>query len=204
MNTRIEKETKMIKAFKIVAMSIVFVLGASLSMSLAGNVANKRHAFCGSVVGEARMQAVVQAVNYATREVTVRNSKGKLTTVVAGPMVRNFNQIKKDDKVLVQFRERVTILDVSGSKAVPSRNEVVDVAGAPLGQKPAGTIVKTSEVIADVVAINHKARTITLKGPKRTVIVLVDKKVKNFDRIRSGDKIFLRFTKAVAISVIAQ
>jgi hypothetical protein len=194
----------MVKAFKIVAMSMVFALCLGWSMSLAGDATNRPHVFGGSVVGEARMQAVVEAVNYTTREVTVRDRDGKLTTAVAGPMVRNFNQIRKGDKVSLQYQERVTILAVSGSKAVPSRTEAVDVAGAPLGQKPAGTIVKTSEVIADVVGINHRDRTLTLKGPQRTVIVLVDKKVKNFDRIKPGDKIYLRFTKALAISVTAQ
>ena len=194
----------MVKALKIVAMSMILGLCASWSMSLAGDAANKPHVFGGSVVGEARMQAVVEAVNYTTREVTVRNRDGKLTTAVAGPMVRNFNQIRKNDKVSLQYQERVTILTFSGSKAVPSRTEAVDVAGAPLGQKPAGTIVKTSEVIADVVGINHKDRTLTVKEPERTAIVLVDEKVKDFDRIKPGDEIYLRFTKALAISVTAQ
>jgi len=58
--------------------------------------------------------------------------------------------------------------------------------------------------MADVVDINHQDRTLTVKGPERTVIVLVDEKVKNFDRIKPGDKINLRFNKALAISVTAQ
>ena len=194
----------MVKAFKIVAMLMLFALCLCWSMSLAGDAPNKPHVFGGSVVGEARMQAVVQAVNYTTREVTVRDRDGELTTAVAGPMVRNLNQIRKGDKVSLQYQERVTILAVSGFKAVPSRTEAVDVAGAPLGQKPAGTIVKTSEVIADVVGINHRDRTLTLKGPERTVLVRVDEKVTDFDRIKPDDKIYLRFTKALAISVTAQ
>lgn len=123
----------MVKAFKLVAMSMVLGLCTSWSVSLAGNAANKPQAFGGFVVGEAKMQAVVEAVDYTTREVTVKDSKGKLTTAIAGPMVLNFNQIKKGDKVSLQYQERVTILPVSGSQAVPSRTEVVDVAGAPLG-----------------------------------------------------------------------
>jgi len=194
----------MVKAFKIVAMSMILGFCASWSVSWAGGAANKPHLFGGFVVGEAKMQAVVEAVDYTTREVTVKDSKGKLTTAFAGPTVRNFNQIKKGDKVSLQYQERVTILAVSGSKAVPSRTEAVNVESAPLGQKPAGTIVKTSEVIADVVDINHQDRTLTVKGPERTVIVLVDEKVKDFDRIKPGDKIYLRFTNALAISVTAQ
>lgn len=64
--------------------------------------------------------------------------------------------------------------------------------------------MRTSEVIANVVDINHQDRTLTVKGPERTVIVVVDEKVKDFDRIKPGDKIYLRFTKALAISVTAQ
>ena len=45
----------MVKALKIVAMSMILGLCASWSMGLAEDTANNPHEFCGFVVGEDRM-----------------------------------------------------------------------------------------------------------------------------------------------------
>jgi len=178
-----------------------------LSLTLAGcatNKSDKPEAWGGTVVGEINKRAEVQTVNYLTREVTVKDDTGETTTVVCGPLVRNFNQINRGDKVAVQYQETVTILAMSGGGGAPGRAESVDVAGAPLGQKPAGAIVQTGEVLADVVAINHQDRTVTLKGPLRTLTVQVDKAVKGLDRLKAGDKVYVRATATLAVAVTAE
>jgi Cu/Ag efflux protein CusF len=185
----------------------IAALASLLSLALAGcatHKTDKAEAWGGTVVGQLNKQAVVQKVDYRTREVTVKEEAGETTTVVAGPLVRNFNQIKPGDKVSVQYQESVTILGMSGVGAVPARAESVDVARAPLGEKPAGVIVQTGEAIAEVVAINHKDRTVTLKGPLRILIVEVDKNVTGFDRLKKGDKVYLRSTAALAVAVTAE
>ena len=184
-------------------------LASLLSLALAGCATDKTadknsQVWGGTVVGQLKMTCAVENVDYDTREVIVRDDQGKTTAVVCGPLVRNFNQIKKGDSVALDYRESVTILGMSGVEAAPGRAESVDVAGAPLGQKPAGVIVKTGEVIAEVIAINHKDRTVTLQGPLRTLTVEVDKRAKGFDRLRTGDKVYLRSTAALAVAVTAE
>lgn len=161
-------------------------------------------AWGGTVLGQISRRAVVQKIDYQTREITVKDDTGETTTIVAGPLVRNFNQIRPGDKVALKYRETVTILGVSGVAAVPARAESLDVARAPLGEKPAGVIVQKGEVIADVVAINRKERTVTLKGPRRTLTVQVDKDVKGFDRLKQGDKVYVRSTAALAVAVTSE
>ncbi len=180
---------------------------AVLSLIMAGCATDKpekTEAWGGTVVGQLNKRAVVQKVNYQTREVTVKEDTGDVKTVVAGPLVRNFNQINPGDKVTLRYQESVTIIGMSGVEARPARAETVDVAGAPLGQKPAGVIVRTGEAIAEVVDINHKDRTVTLKGPLRTVAVQVDKPGKTFKRLKAGDKVYLRSTAALAVAVTAE
>jgi len=65
-------------------------------------------------------------------------------------------------------------------------------------------VVQTGEAIAEVVDINHKHRTVTLKGPVRTLTVQVDENVKGFDRLKKGDRVYLRSTAALAVAVTAQ
>ena len=177
------------------------LLGSAL---LSAAEEKKPEAWGGAVVGQLTMTATVVKVDPATREVTVRDSEGKTTTVVAGPMVRNFDRIRAGDKVALRYQESVSVVAMSGVDATPSRAQGVDVTGAPLGQKPAGTIVATDEVIADVVGLRPEDRTVTLKGPLRTVTVQVAEKVKGYDRLKVGDKVVLRVTQALAIEVTAQ
>jgi hypothetical protein len=68
------------------------------------------------------------------------------------------------------------------------------------GAKPGGTIGREITVMADVLAVNAKAKTVTLKGPHNTVDVIVEdpEQMKN---IRKGDQVQVVYTEAVAISV---
>lgn len=183
------------------------VWASLLGLAVAGCATHQTEnpeAWGGTVVGQMNKRAVVQKVDYQTREVTVKDDTGETTTVVAGPLVRNFNQINRGDKVALQYQESVTILAISGVETVPARAESVDMTRAPLGEKPAGVIVQTGEAIAEVLAINHKDRTVTLKGPVRTLTVQVDKKVKGFDRLKAGDRVYLRSTAALAVAMTAE
>jgi hypothetical protein len=165
---------------------------------------NEQESFGGTVVGTVDLEAVVEAVNYETRELTLKDSMGEIATYVVGPIVRNFDQIKKGDKVSLQYQESVTIIDYSGLETEPARGEMVTLEGAPAGEKPSGVIVGTTEVLAEVIAIDQEARTVTLKGPMRTVTVAVDETVENFDRVKQGDKVYLRFTEKVVGAVTPQ
>lgn len=185
---------------------LVVILWISLNgaAALADNTEKGSDAFGGVVIDELEMQGVVEAVDYDTRRISIKDSSGEMITFIASPAVRNFNQIEKGDKVSLQYQEQVMILTLPESPAVPERADSVEAERAPLGQKPSGTIVNTTEVFADVVAINHEDHTIALKGPLRTVTVKVDNPGSDFDRTKPGDKIYLRFTQSLAIGVTAE
>jgi hypothetical protein len=75
-------------------------------------------------------------------------------------------------------------------------------ARAPKGAKPGAYTVGAVDVSATVQAINKAKRTVTLKGPDGDeVIVAVDESMKEFDNLRVGDTIHVRYTEAIAISV---
>jgi len=57
-------------------------------------------------------------------------------------------------------------------------------------------------VSASVVGIDKKKHTLTLELPEVNVVTTeVDKSVKAFDKLKIGDVIHARLTKAIAISV---
>jgi hypothetical protein len=55
-------------------------------------------------------------------------------------------------------------------------------------------------VVADVVAIDAATKTVTLKGPHRTVDLTVDDP-EQFKRVNVGDQVRATYTEALAIEV---
>ena len=146
------------------------------------------------------VSATVESIDKATRQVTLRGPQGKLHTVTAGPEVRNFDQVKVGDVVNVRYMEALTLTLKKDGKELRSLTEPPGAARAPAGARPGGVVANQTEVTADVIAVDAKTQTVTLKGPNRTV----DLKVPDpgqFKLIKVGDQIQAVFTEAMALSV---
>jgi hypothetical protein len=156
----------------------------------------------GVVVAETTtLRATVEAVDPATREVTLKGPKGKIVTIKAGPEVKNFDQIHVGDVLTARYLESVALV-VRKTDAAPSANESRTVEVAPKGHKPAAKIVETKEVTATVEAIDYAARTVTLRGPGGNArTIKVDPSVKRLNEVKKGDQVVARYTEGLAISV---
>jgi hypothetical protein len=86
--------------------------------------------------------------------------------------------------------------------ALRERIESQQSVKAPLGEKPAGAVERTVVVVADVVAINAKAQTVTLRGPRRSVEVGVNDPT-IIAGLKIGDQVEARYVEAVALEVSA-
>lgn len=63
-------------------------------------------------------------------------------------------------------------------------------------------VVRYTEISAKVVAIDKGTRTVTLKGPQdKTVDVVAGDDVKNFDQIKTGDLVKVRYAQALALEL---
>jgi hypothetical protein len=94
-------------------------------------------------------------------------------------------------------------LFVRKSDAPPSATETQEVALAPKGEKPAGIVAKTIELTGSVESIDMDKRTVAVKGPAGNVRTFkVGPEAKNFGQIKKDDQIVLRYTEAVALSVV--
>jgi ribosomal protein L6P/L9E len=154
----------------------------------------------GTIARAVSVSARVEAIDAATREVTLKGPKGKVETITAGPDVRNFDQIKVGDMVVVRYVEALTLTLQKDGKELRAKGEAVDGARSPAGDKPAGIVGRQVEVTADVIAVNAKTQTLTLKGPKRTIDLKVPD-TQQFKLVKVGDQIHAVYTEAVALSV---
>ncbi len=154
----------------------------------------------GMVGAVATASATVTAIDKATRAVTLKGPQGNEFRVVASADVRNFDQIKVGDQLVVTHAEALTLELKKGGGAMRERVESDDAARAKAGDKPGVAAVHTVTVVADVMAVNPRTQTLTLRGPERTVDLRVPDK-KQFQGIKVGDQVQARYTEAIAISM---
>jgi len=179
---------------------LTLVLGAALASAVAAQPkADSKPG--GVVVDVVELRARVDAVDPAKRLVTVTGPAGNTVVLKAGPEVRNLDQIKAGDQLVVKHYESVALF-VRKSGEAPAAGEAAAVQVAPRGAKPGVVMVDTVEVTATVEAIDYQKRTATLKGPEgKTRTIKVDPSMKRFSEVKKGDQVVMRMTEAVAISV---
>ena len=154
----------------------------------------------GGVAQITQATATITAIDSSTREVTLKGPQGNEFVVTAGPEVKNFANMKVGDSVTVQYLSALSLkLEKGGGMAV-TRTEQSGTAAAPPGSMPAGAVGRQVTVVADVIDVNPATQTVTLRGPKRTVDVVVADP-EQFKRVAKGDQVLATYTEAVAISV---
>jgi hypothetical protein len=146
------------------------------------------------------VSAVVTAIDAATRTVTLRGPQGNSFSVVAGPEVRNFAQIKVGDELVVRHVEALSLELRKGAAGLRERVDSESAARAAPGAKPGVSTVQTVTVTANVIAVNPRTQTVTLRGPQRIVDLRVPDP-EQFKLIAVGDQVVARFMDATAISM---
>lgn len=147
--------------------------------------------------------AVVQAVDYQHRLVTLKGEDGKIVTIKAGEEVRNLAQIKPGAIVKATYSEALALeLDKVKSSGVNVREDTVSIGRAPLGQLPAGDVRVDTEMLGTVVAIDKAKRTVEVEGALRRVTLKVpaDWDLKD---LKVGDRVAARYVQELAIGVSA-
>ena len=184
-----------------VALVALSALGAAAQAQTGAAVAGKGPGV-GGVAQTVKVTATITAINAATREVTVKGPKGHEVTLLLGPEVKNFAQMKVGDTVTAEYVESVTLELKKGGKAVVARTEQAGAATAKPGEKPGALAGRQLTIVADVTAVDPATQTVTLKGPKQTVDVKVADP-EQFKLVKVGDQVEAKYTEALAIAVEA-
>lgn len=148
-----------------------------------------------------KASAMVTAINSATRTVTLKGPRGRSFDVVASDEVKNFTQVSVGDEVEVQYVRALT-LELRKSGGIREGTSRMDAARAKPGDKPAGVVARQVTVMADVVEVNPKTRTVTLKGPLGNLVELDVKNPDQFKVVKKGDRVEAVYTEALAVAVV--
>jgi Cu/Ag efflux protein CusF len=144
--------------------------------------------------------ATVTDVDRSSRQVTLLNSDGSKVAFVAGPEIRNFDQIDVGDHVTATLDVEL-VISVRRAGA-PVREGVVMAQGtAPEGNKPGAISITTTQGSARVLSLDAARREVTLvfsDGGTRTYPVRSDV---DMSKVGAGDEVVFRATAAHSIVV---
>jgi hypothetical protein len=154
-----------------------------------------------AVVRAAETSAQVVGIDKATRTLTLKGPKGNAVDIVAGDEVKNFDQIKLGDFVVARYAQALT-LELRKTTAGPGGAAVrEEAAKATPGERPAVAGARQVTAIADVVAVDPKKSTITLKGPRGNEVTLAVQNPDQFKVVKKGDQVEVTYTEALALAV---
>jgi hypothetical protein len=142
-------------------------------------------------------------IDPATRAVTLKNQDGE-STIIAGPEVKNFAEIKVGDRfdVVYQLAVAIELVKVTNPGA-PSEQVTTSTATAPQGDKPGIVTTNTVTAVANVEAIDTVKNTVSLKGPEGNIFKV---KVQNPDLMKDiavNDQVKVIYSEAIAAVVSA-
>lgn len=144
--------------------------------------------------------AIVSAIDRSTREVTLRKSDGSEFSFVAGPEVRNFDQINVGDHVTATLD---TELVVSVGKGGPPVQTGVTMAQGRTrqGDKPGIVWLTSMQGTAKVVGLDAEHRQATLAFPDGQTKTYPVRPGIDLNAISVGDEVVFRATAAHSIIV---
>ena len=150
------------------------------------------------------VQARVDAVDPATRLVALHGPNGP-AVVMAGPEVRNFNQIHVGDEVHITYYAGLAAQMTKKKGANGAPVEVTDTYMAAPGARPAAGVSNTITTIVKIQSVDTSFNTVTFKRPdgfERTLPVESDEGQKFIRTLSPGDEVEVVYTEAVAIAVV--
>jgi hypothetical protein len=183
-----------------VALGIAIVTGCAQQPSAKDETVVSSEPGKGVLTRTVQVSAQVVAIDRKTRTITLKWPEGKTMDFVAGPEVRNFDQIQTGNMVVARY---VQALSLELRKTTGSRDLAVTgvAASAAPGERPAAAIAGQVTAVADVIAVDPANMVITLRGPRGNIVDLNVKNPDHFKVVKQGDQVLVTYTEAVALSV---
>jgi Cu/Ag efflux protein CusF len=148
-----------------------------------------------------KASAVIVSIDATYRIVTLKTASGKVVEVVAGPEVKNFDQLKVGQKVVAAYTEALSLELKKGGGGVRAVSEKASGVQAAKGDKPGAAGARQITVLADVVKVDTKTHLVTLRGPAGNQVDLHVEDPEQLKNIKKGDQVEAVYTEAVAVTV---
>jgi Cu/Ag efflux protein CusF len=148
----------------------------------------------------ATVTATIKAIDSTNRLVTLAFEDGTVDTVMAGPEVRRFSELKAGDKVTFRYQESAVVQLRKPGDVTPASSATQGITRSA-GAKPGGTMAQQVTARVTVEAIDATVPSITVKTDdgRRVTYQVEDKK--NLEGVKAGDRLDITLTRALMVSV---
>jgi hypothetical protein len=142
----------------------------------------------------------IVAVDRDKQLVTLEGPNGKKVTLeVRNPY--NLAAAKPGEPFVARFYEIVTIRKKRPGESIPAVVLDAGIVSAMPGQTPGAAVGGSLQVVATIVAINKKQKTVDLKGPDGVVETVNVANPANLKHVKVGTDLVITLTKVTAISL---
>jgi hypothetical protein len=148
--------------------------------------------------------ASVESVDPGSRGLVLKGREGMRVAMVAGPEVRNLDQIKPGDQVVAVYHQAMAaeVKPRGTPTAAPSVSDKVERAKP--GEKPNGVVGISIATTVQIESVDKSFNTVSFKrsdGIVRTVAVEDADAQKFIHTLKPGDPVEIVYTEALAVSV---
>jgi len=147
-----------------------------------------------------KVRGTVEAIDKDAGTVTLKGPKRTITIEVNDKS--KLDQIKVGDPVVAAYIEAVAWRVMkAGSGAAPGVSTTETRVSSKPGETPAGAIGREVTATVTITAIDKKAHTVTVKGPRGGTETIKAKDPKNLEGLKVGDMVEITYTQALAVSL---
>ena len=145
--------------------------------------------------------ATIEAIDHTSRAITLKSKEGKMETMVAGPEVKRFSELKVGDTLTFRYMESTAFsIRKAGEKAPAAVSDSAAVTRGT-GAKPSGTMATQATATVIVKAIDPKIPSVTVLTDEGKTVSLKIADPKNIEGLKVGDKVDITYTQALMVSV---
>jgi Cu/Ag efflux protein CusF len=143
-------------------------------------------------------RATITAIDVPTRLVTLKGQDGDVFEVVAGPEIRNFDNLQVGDVVVANYTESLALEIAAPGQAAPG------VAGSVAGTSTPGQPTLARQVTATfrIEAVDATANKVTLSdgaGRSRTIDVVHPQVRERLKTLKPGDMAVITYAESLAL-----
>jgi hypothetical protein len=146
-------------------------------------------------------RATVTAIDLSQREISLTDAKNGTVVVEVPEEVKNLDQIRVGDEVLVSYTEAIAWQVKPASEGAPGVSADAGVSSAKPGDKPSGKVGRTITLTATITKIDLANGTVTLTGPGGNSKTIKARDPSNLKKVQVGDLVDITYTEALAVSV---
>jgi len=147
--------------------------------------------------------ASVEAIDLATREVTLKGPLGNSVTFTVDSRVKRLGEVKVRELVRADYYVSVAA-ELRKPTAEEAKTPLVILAAAakaPPGTPPAAAGLRRFKVVTTIEGLDRPTQTVTVKGPRGNYFTARVADPSRLTQMRIGENVVLTCTEALAISL---